>query len=335
MVLYAVHLFDVDPDLRMSVAQACLVFFALSTFFYFLISWVKDHATLEGIIRVMAIACIVQAVLSFFSYYYYVGIKGEKVYSFSGFLRDYELFAEYLAIHVPLLLFVIRNEADARAKKFFIAGLLLVLFVLIATAIRGALISLVVGMAYYFINIRKISNLANALKTAFFGIVGLAAALFAVYHLIPQSARIIERFLITDLSTLDSRRDVWLQFFNEFPKNPLLGQGMFYDALSSGLFWPHSTYFYYLLTLGSFGLANYLFLLFGILRRGFENARINCRIPRQFDCAVALNAALLIFIVDGFKVDYQRYSNYQIIIWMLFALVVAMNHLKFKTEPER
>ena len=332
--LYLVHAVLVGADLRASVWQASFTFICVSSFFYFIIAWVRDEVMLRRIIKVMAVSCVVQAILSFFSYYYYVGFKGESIYSFSGFLRDYELFAEYLAIHVPLLIFVIRHESGKAMKRVFTAGLALIIFVLIATVIRGAISSLVLGMAYYFFHLRKIERISRIAGIIVLGVGICSLGLFAVYHLLPQSARIIERFIATDLSTLDTRRYVWLAFFDLFKEKPILGHGMFYNLPTAGFFWPHSTYFYYLMTTGVLGLGNYVFLLFRLMHQGWENLRRNQHNPVNFELAVALNSAFVIFVLDGLKVGYQRYSNYQLFIWLLFALIAALHNMKSGRQRE-
>ena len=325
LLLYSVHLYDADSLQRLSILQACFVLLVISSFFYFIVAWAHDHKTIIQIVKVMALSCIVQAILSFISYYYYVVLKGEPDYSFSGLLRDYELFAEYLAIHTPLFIFLIRNIADKMWKKLFIMGLCLTIFVLIATAIRGAIASLVIAMIYYFVSLKRIIRLPRIIKTVFLSLIIIAVALLAVYQFVPASARIIERLASTDLRTGDSRQYVWLHFFDYFREKPILGYGMFYNLPGSFLFWPHSTYFYYLLSIGVFGLINFLVLLFGIIRKGWENLNSNPVIAENFELAVALNCSLIIIIIDGLKVGFLRYSNYQLFIWMIFGLIVALN----------
>ncbi|MFA5163959.1 MAG: O-antigen ligase family protein [Candidatus Omnitrophota bacterium] len=334
IALYSIHIIGIGPELRLSVIQSIFVLLSVSIFFYFIINYVKGYIEIYGIVKVMAISCILQAILSFFSYYYYVAIKGESIYSFSGFLRDYELFAEYLAIHVPIILFVIRKETGI-SKKVFTGGLVLVIFVLIATFSRGPLVSLFIGMVYYFIHLRKVEKLSGIFKSILLGVFMIGIMLFAVYMLLPASARIIERFLATDLSTMDTRRDVWLRFGDYFAEKPIIGYGMFYDIRSAKLFWPHSTYLFYLLTLGICGLLNYLIFLFGIIRKGLESARISHSIPQYYELTITLNSALIVFIIDGLKVDYQRYSNYQMFIWLIFALVVCLNIITKEKYIER
>jgi O-antigen ligase len=328
LALYAGGVLHVENMLKASLYQSMFVLAVCGAFFYFVIAWIKDQKRLLLTLRVMAVSCIVQAVLSFFTYYYYVVLKGSDSFSFTGLLRDYELFAEYLAIHIPIFVFLVRNENDRFWRRIYAGGLLLIVFVLFATVIRGAIGAIFVAMLYYFHHLRKVTSVAATLKSMAVLLAVFAVGLLAVYLLVPESANIIERFIETDLRTGDSRRTVWLMFFDYFRERPLFGHGMFYNLPTSGLFWPHSTYFYYVLTIGIAGLANYLLLLMRLVARAGANLKINRRDPLRFEMALALNASLIVFILDGLKVGYLRYSSYQLFIWILFGLIVALHQMK-------
>lgn len=324
--LYILNIFVVDKEYIIRVIQSNLVFISCVMFFYFLLSYIKNREKLIYVVRVLIISCIIQAIFSSFSFFYYLIIKGRSTFRVEGMLRDFELFAEYLAIHVPLIFYMIRNEKSVFFKRLFKYSLPGVLFVLFATATRGAVIFLLLSMCYYLFAMRKKLSIPNILKITVVSTIVCITILAILYKTIPASAHIIERFFSTKIATLDTREYVWQKFYEYFRKHPLLGYGLVYD-LRSYLFYPHSTYFYYLLTMGIAGLLAYLIFLFSILKRGWMNIKFNKHFISRYELSVALNASLIIFVVDGLKVEYLRYSNYQLFIWTVFALIVSLNQI--------
>ncbi|NCU32054.1 MAG: O-antigen ligase domain-containing protein, partial [Candidatus Moranbacteria bacterium] len=322
-VLYAITLLGVNEETLFNAINALIGLFFICSFFYFFITWVRGYSLINRILKVFALSCVLQAILSFLSYYYYVVLGGEDSFSFTGLLRDYELFAEYLAVHVPIFFFLIRNEDSKFLKNVFRVGLMLVLLVLIATVIRGALVALFVAMGFYLWRLRKITGLGYVVKTICYGVLLIGVIILVVHIFIPESSRIIERFLETDLSTGDSRRFVWVMFLDYFKEKPFFGHGMFYDLPTAELFWPHSTYFYFLLTLGIPGLLNFLILIIRLIKKGFENIRRSVPVSKHYEMAIAIQSAFFIIIIDGLKVGYQRYLNYQLFVWMVFGLIAA------------
>lgn len=329
LFLYILNFFVVDSKHIKGAAESCVVFISCVIFFYFILSYINEEKNINIIIKILVLSCIIQVALSSLNFFYYLIIKGKSSLRVEGMLRDYELFAEYLAINIPLIFYFIRLKGNDIYKKITKLSLPFIILVLFATNTRGAIISLLLGLSYYLFNIRKNVSLIKMLKIVLTGCIITGAALIILYKIIPPSAHIIERFATMEIGILDTRRYVWQDFIEMFWQHPILGYGMVYD-FGSYLFWPHSTYFSYLLSMGTLGLVGYLVFLGGIIKRAFANIKINKDNLSNHELSVALNSSLIIFVVDSFKIEYLRYSNYQLFIWLIFALIVSLNEISIR-----
>ncbi len=326
MMAYILDWIFVEDQIKFQVFQSCIILASCILFFYLIVNILRDEKSVVRIFEVMVIACIIQVLMSSLSFFYYLIIKGRTIFRVEGMLRDFELFAEYLAIHIPLFIFLLRNPGAIIPKKILKIFLMATIFVLLATSTRGAIVSLGCGLIYYIVKIRSKVRLSKiTLQILGWGIT-VGIILIVLYRILPSSAQIIERFAGTKITTLDTRQYVWTKFWGYFIEKPITGYGVVYN-LGSYLFFPHSTYFYYLLTLGIPGLLSYFILIGTILFKGFKNVRMARTEGQFFEISIVTNTMFIMFIIDSIKIEYLRYSNYQLFIWLLFALVIAISEL--------
>jgi O-antigen ligase len=325
VMIYFFNIIFADPDIRYKIGQSIFIVISCVLFFYLIINIIRDEQALKKILEIMVLACIVQVLMSSFSFFYYLIIKHQTVIRVEGMLRDYELFAEYLAIHIPLFIFLLRNPGALIPKKALKFFLILTIFVLLATATRGAIISLGFGLMYYLSKIKNKVKITGVMLQVLAWGVTIGIVLVALYKFLPASAHIIERFSGMNLSTMDTRQFVWMKFWDYFIEKPVAGHGIVYD-LGSYLFFPHSTYFYYLLTLGIPGLLGYLMLVFSVLMKGFRNVRMASSNEGLSEMAIVLNALLVVlkitFLIDlkanfGLKFSKVYFKYVQLFYWGL------------------
>jgi O-antigen ligase len=328
---YLFNIIFVEPEIRANVFKSGIILVSCIMFFYLMINIVRDEKSLIRILEIMVVACIVQVLMSSLSFFYYIIIKGRALFRVEGMLRDYELFAEYLALHIPLFIYLMRNPGTLINRNILRAFLPLTIFVLLATATRGPILSLGLGLIYYAWKIRGRVRLPQiALQVLMWSLV-VSVVVVVLYKALPSSAQILERFAATKVATLDTRDFVWHKFWQYFLDKPIVGHGIVY-SLGSYLFFPHSTYFYYLLTMGIPGCLAYLILLTSVLWKGFRSERLAPPEGKLFEIAVVLNAILITFIVDSIKIEYLRYPNYQLFVWLLFSLIVIVHGLLVKKK---
>ena len=324
-VFYLFGLFHVEAKGRSSIIESTIILTSCVFFFYMIINHLKDEVGVRRLIEIMVLACIVQVVLSSLTVIYYIVIKGRATYRVEGLLRDFELFAEYMALHIPLFIYLIRYPGRILSKRVLKLFLLATIFVLFATATRGAILSLVVGLVYYLFTIRKRVRFSRMVGQSLIWTFAAGAVLATLYQVLPSAAQIVERFTSTEFGSLDTRAVVWSTFWDSFREKPMTGHGMYYNISRHLSFSPHSTYFYYLLTIGIPGALVYITFLGALVMKGVSNTRLSRSQNGYFELAAVTNTMLLIFIIDSIKIEYLRYPNYQLFIWMIFALIVALN----------
>ncbi len=332
-MVYFLNIIFVEPQIRFNIFESCIVLISCVLFFYLMVNLVRDEKSLTRIIEIMVLACIIQVLMSSLSFFYYIIIKHRLLFRVEGMLRDYELFAEYLALHIPLFIYLLRNPGNLINKKFLTLFLLLTIFVLLATATRGAIVSLGFGLVYYVFKLKDKVSLPKIILQILSWSLIVGFIVIVLYKVLPSSAQILERFAATKVASLDTRDFVWHKFWGYFQEKPITGHGIAYN-LSAHLFFPHSTYFYYLLTLGVPGCFVYLILLIALLWKGFQNERLTQSNGSLFEVAIVFNAMLILFIIDSIKIEYLRYSNYQLFIWLLFSLVVIVNQMLKNRENQ-
>lgn len=325
-LIYIFNIFNVRPGFEIAAVESLASIITSIIIFYLFIIYIRDLKTLQKVLIILLTSCFIQILLSSFSFFYYLSVKQFANLRVEGFIRSYEIFAEYLIIHIPIILFLIRTSSKVLYQRLLTGILLLLFYVLLATQTRGAFISLAIGMGYYVVMIRKSEGFFNTLRILFICAALITIAAFILYKTIPASAHIFERFANYKIGTLDTRQYVWFKFFRYFKDRPFIGHGMVYD-LRSYLFLPHSTYFSYLLTMGIVGLIAYLGLLARIIFTGMRNSILSKGRPILQEISIALNSSLIIIIVDSLKIEYLKRSNYQLIVWIFFALVVALNQI--------
>lgn len=329
LLIYIVNtIFVVEKHYLGGAIEALIVQISCILFFIFLTNYIRSENVLDDLFKILLISCFIQSIFSIPCFFYYLVIKGFLRLRVEGLLRDFELFAEYLVLHIPIVLYLIRNTAkNSYFNKFCYICVPVIFFALFITNTRGALISLLIGMAYYFFMMNRGGMpLERIIKTLFFIILAGVPVLWILYNTIPQATFIIERLMSTDLTSLDTRQYVWMRFFKYFLCKPVWGYGIVYD-LRSYLFWPHSTYFAYLLMAGIAGLGAYLLFVFRIALIGLKNIALTKSSAKAYEMSVVLNTLLIIFLVDSIKVEHLRYPNYQLFIWTIFAFIVAWRRI--------
>jgi len=253
-----------------------------------------------------------------------------------GAFQDYELLAEFTAMILLLLWFLLMRALGTWARTGILALLLLDTFVLLATVTRGALISLAVAAAYLAWRTRR------RIRFHVF-VIGLALTLgtgslildFVAHH--TRSGNVAERMEKTKFEGAipENRVIVWAEAWDRILQRPLMGWGPYY-AKQEGvkqMYWPHNIYLMYWHMLGILGLAAFLWLLWRLWRET-ERASPHLGHPAYASSLLlALRAMLILFVVDEIKIDYLRNPTYSYWVWMFFGLIVVAGRIAKQEAP--
>ncbi len=356
MVLsYILSLYNLpmDPDSRKFAYLHTSNFFATVLFFYLLVNLINDEEKLEKTVKLMMVSLALIVVFAFIELLFpgrtiipgWLGtrhriqlvMRGIRV---GGPFRDYELLSEYAAINIPIVFFMIIRARRLLTRIIFTVLLMLTMFMLLTTATRGGLISLIAGLIYMIVLSGRDFGYVKTVATS----VAVVAALIVIQLLVQQytvAGSLFDRLVGTTVAKgfiPDTRYDAWGISLERAMEHPLIGHGPAWD-FSKGIYskvWPHSIYLYYMNITGIFGLFTFLFILYRLMRAtlmGLKQSLSKAPFAEAF--MKILHISLVIFILDEIKIDYLRNIHYSYFVWLLFGIIMATRNIILKKQREQ
>jgi hypothetical protein len=264
-------------------------------------------------------------------------MKGVRM---GGPFHDYELAAEFFTLNAFIVFFMFIRSGRMLVKAMFGALLTVDIFMMFTTITRGAIFSLIVGVAYLMflsrkdLNIVRISIIVGALTLILVVMEGVVARY-------TTSGSLFERVVATTFEkglVPSNRVGTWFPAIERGMKFPLFGNGPGWDfraGLTTG-FWPHSLYLFYFNITGLFGLGAFLFLVVRIVKSTLSGVRASI-VTSPFPEALMkiLHVMIIIFLFDQIKIEYLRNNNYTYFVWFLFGLIIATHNIIIKQRAER
>lgn len=251
-----------------------------------------------------------------------------------GGFEDFELFAEFCAICLPLTLFHLMQAKGLR-NRILSAGLVFFnFFCLMATVTRGATISGAIGLLYLLYRVRKSMSLTTFMLTV---TTALSLVFFMEFFLTTYtvSGSVISRLLNSKMvNGMPDSRTFWPDIFKRCFEHVWIGHGPYYEFGEYGreklrkFFWPHNGYLYYFHTVGLFGLTTFVAILVTAYR--VTSARMASSLSTTNYTAglmLALNTMIVTFGFDQMKIEYLRSPTYQFWPWIILGLIAATHNV--------
>lgn len=239
---------------------------------------------------------------------------------------DYELLAEFTALNLLLVVFMLLRSAS-RTRQAVLGGLfVLTTFVLFATVTRGAIFALGVATLYLlWILRRRLRFVPLTIGVASGVAVFLIMNAFVANY--TRSGDLLERLFGTTFVGLvpDSRQTAWQDGWERFLEHPIIGHGPYYSPQTGTRtwYWPHNGYLYIANLVGIVGLSFYLWLvgrLLWITRPVVDTLRHPSYVKSFL---IIGHAQMILFLIDQIKIDYLRNEIYQFEIWLMFAGITS------------
>lgn len=339
------------PDDKGMIRHAILNtgnFFSAVFIFYLCVNLVQDRRALEKTLGILAVSCALASAFAILeliapgtvlipNWLYLGDPKFANVLVVSelrvkGPIHDFELFAEYLAVNIIFLLFMISRAKNMVYKTALIVLEMVVIGLLFATATRGAFMVLVIGFGLMLWHFRKTLRFDRLVYI----VSGLAAAFFVTGYIVltfSPSSNIFERFGATTFQKgiPDTRTRAWPETWERIKDHPIIGHSPTWDIYNKGLgafHWPHSVYLFYWYIGGILALLSYLFLLYRLFkhsRKWMVNTFGHPSYPRA--AMTMLYICLIMFMIDQIKIDYIRNSTYTYFVWIFFGLIAAATRI--------
>ena len=320
-------------------------FFVAIIFFYMIINFINTEGRLRTAVKLMLVTATVAIIFTIYEMSFpgatiipgwietrpRVGLVLTDVRMGGPFL-DFELFAEFLALNVPIIFLVIIRSRRLAVRILITILLLADLFMLFTTITRGAFISLTIGLVYLAVISRRDLNIVR--------FAGIAATLVFVMMIMNYvvanytiSGSLFARLFKTTFSRSlipDTRYDAWHNAWARAMQHPIIGHAPGWE-FSRGLtteYWPHNVYLYILNITGFFGLFAFLFLLYKLFRAslpGIKSSLVSSPFPEAL--MKVLHVCLVMFIIDQVKIEYLRNINYVYFVWLIFGLIAATRNV--------
>lgn len=238
----------------------------------------------------------------------------------TGPFESAEITAQYLVLMEFLIIHQYWHSSSSWMKRGLVLLATLNFGFLIATGSRGEFLVLVGGLGIYFWLFRQRLGIRRALGLA----VGAAFALTLMALIainFTEFGRLFERLEETEISEEgipDTRQGLWLPTLEEIAKSPIIGHGprMAFYLESRGVRYkhhdpvryPHSLYLFLLYTVGVPGLILFMLMLLTILFRCWRAMSMPNAPPYYADLARTGAIVLLLFMIDGIKIDAMRHA---------------------------
>jgi O-antigen ligase len=194
-----------------------------------------------------------------------------------------------------------------------------------ATATRGGAIILVAGFLYVIAFGSKVVPRMQSMRVVF---VAIAVFYLALGFMEPLVSHLMDRMstIGADDSSVQSRTVVLRQAIDAVAERPFVGHGL---ATASGTFRGavslniHNLYLTLAYTIGIPGLLFFIWFLAGLWRKGWQIFNGPEHDQRDREIALALNAMLLMFLIDQIKIEYVRQPMAMHLTWLHFGLIMA------------
>jgi O-antigen ligase len=313
--------------------------------FYLIVSSVRDEENLRRMMKVITIMAFTSWLTAIWelvfpgraivpgwilSGAYYNPEAIERGLRVGGPFQDFELFAEFNAMLLPIMLFQAAQATTKRDRAILLGLTLLNFFTLMATVTRGATIAFVAAMFYMLFLLRKTTRPRTLLAVLGIAIIVWSGVEFYLSNY-TVSGSVLDRLLDTKVvNGMPDSRTFWPDILARALEKPWVGHGPYYEFGEPGrekllkFFWPHNGYLYYLHTVGILGTAAFLWMLGKLLVNTFRWSR------HQLDTAdypagllFAWHISLVVFVIDQLKIEYLRSQYYQFWPWIVFGMTVA------------
>lgn len=211
-------------------------------------------------------------------------------------------------------------------RKFRLVYLFLIIssmFFILRSGSRGAVISVIVTMLFYFFIIGRLR-----FKTKIFAVLLASILAFGTYKLIPDSTINFYKYSFSSQAQTDKSSSVyqritmWKQAIIDFKENPILGVGMGNSVGGSGM--PHNIFLEIAAELGILGLLLFLAICYLTITSSLKF--INKE--EKNDLSLLMKISILLFIYSLTEAMFSGSLTSQVQVFMSVGLVVSILKLK-------
>lgn len=203
-------------------------------------------------------------------------------YRFMGVYKDPNYVASYISPATFFLFVKTITVADKKKKLLSLSGLIFFVITILCIGSRGAMLTVAVAIAYYYL---MTSSISNAKKIVIFAIgFFVVMQIYNIYvSVMPQ--QVFDRL---NNSADNSRLDLWAAGMKGFTNNPLIGCGLASSNVYAIALAGNHCHNVYIDALAACGILGNAFLIYAFIKNCMQSSKKN----RTF-----IHASILVFFI--------------------------------------
>ncbi len=331
-----------DPDLLQRALPNLGIMIGCAMYFYLIVNFVDTDSGLETVVTFMGVGAFLMMLTGLFQAMFpgrplipgwIIPEADPLLMKELGGLRigaafqSHDVLSDYSAamFFVEILMFARARSANRRAAWGVLMAL--TLFAILATANRGGMIGLSLGLAYLLYRTRRHVRFVPLVMGAAVGALGIwvITVFLADYT---HTASMFDRLLGTKFYGVvpDTRRGIWSAAFDAAMTRPFFGHGPYYDITTTikQVYWPHNSFIFAFYTTGIVGAVALAWMFIALVLRSHRHAGDSLTDPAfSKSLMVVLHVQMLTFTIGQMRTDYQRDATYMFVAWLTFGLIAA------------
>lgn len=310
-------------------------------FFYLIVNFVETDAQLETVVRFMLFGAFLMMLTVMFQILFpgralipqWIIPEDSNIKAYhegfraGGAFNSHDLLSDYCAAMMCLEVLMFVREKSMRGKAAYAVLILLTLVGQLATANRGGLLSLIVGLAYLGFRVRRDVRIVPIAVTLAIGVIGLwtISTVLSEHTIVASLFRRVTETRFVGLVP-DTRVGIWSSAFARAMERPWIGWGPYYNIQRTieQIYWPHNGFIFAFYTTGIFGALALAWVCISSVVMSHRDAGTTLH-DSSFarSLMVALHVMVVQFLVSQMRTDYQRDATYMFYAWLLFGMTAA------------
>lgn len=311
-------------------------------YFYLIVNFVRTDEGLERVVTFMCVGAFLMMLTGVYQAFFpgrplIPGwiipeadpslLKGEEGLRIGAAFQSHDVLSDYSAAMIPIEIMMFTRARTLGQRSWWMVLMGLTVFSILATANRGGMVGLVLGLAYLTYRTRRDVRFVPLVLS----VAGGVAVLWLLSEILAdftETASMFDRLLGTKFYGVvpDTRRGIWSAAFEKALTRPLVGHGPYYDITTtvSSVYWPHNSFIFAFYTTGIVGAVALAWVFIALILRSHAYAGDSLRDPSfSKSLMVVLHVQMLTFTVGQMRTDYQRDATYMFVAWLTFGLIAA------------
>lgn len=236
-------------------------------------------------------------------------------YRFMGVYKDPNYVASYISPAAFFLFVKTITGSNKKKKLLSLLGLIFFVITILCIGSRGAMLTVAVAIAYYYL---MTSSISNAQKIVIFAIGFFVVMQIYQIYLSVMPQQVFDRL---NNSADDSRLSLWAAGMKGFTNNPILGCGLGSSNAYSNTLVGNHCHNVYIDALAACGILGNAFLIYAFIKNCMQSSKKN----RTF-----IHASILVFFIPLVFINGFNSATF---ITPLMIMAILSSYCRNKDQP--